>query len=267
MRQRSWLSRCCSRFGRWSLPRPTDPKGSTSFAAGAVLEALLVGFLVGGIVQMAGSDRHFARVEFVGYLLRLRGHPADRLRLGVGGEVPGGRGRDRPRLPHHPGHGAAGEAGLGGFRSLTLVPGRPLPRPDEASVGGSWRSTASSPSPRPPARPSSLPPSSTRRRWPTCCRIRCDRLHRRHGLAGPGEVTSRRLATEAINVEPVGVLVVGAASELFPDAFPDATVWTRVRQRLRIRAACAAVRRTAVAAAHACQALGGTGEGPGHHNC
>jgi hypothetical protein len=39
-------------------------------------------------------------------------------------------------------------------------------------------------------------------------------------------VTSRRLATVAINIEPVGVLVVGAASELFPDAFPDATVWT-----------------------------------------
>lgn len=35
----------------------------------AVLEVLLVGFLIGGIVQMAGSDREFAKVEFVGYLL------------------------------------------------------------------------------------------------------------------------------------------------------------------------------------------------------
>lgn len=38
-------------------------------AAGAVLEAVLLGFVVGGIVQMLGSDRHFARAEFVGYLL------------------------------------------------------------------------------------------------------------------------------------------------------------------------------------------------------
>ena len=43
---------------------------------------------------------------------------------------------------------------------------------------------------------------------------------------GRGDVTSRRLATVAISIELVGVLVVGAASELFPDAFPDATVWT-----------------------------------------
>jgi cytochrome bd-type quinol oxidase subunit 2 len=41
-----------------------------------------------------------------------------------------------------------------------------------------------------------------------------------------GDRTSRRVATVAISIELVGVLVVGAASELFPDAFPDATVWT-----------------------------------------
>jgi hypothetical protein len=39
-------------------------------------------------------------------------------------------------------------------------------------------------------------------------------------------VTSRRLATMAISVELVGVLVVGGASSLFPDSFPHATVWT-----------------------------------------
>lgn len=39
------------------------------FAAAALLEALLLGFAVGGVVQMAGSDRSFARAEFVGYLL------------------------------------------------------------------------------------------------------------------------------------------------------------------------------------------------------
>jgi len=43
--------------------------GRALFAGGAFLELLLVGFLIGGIVQMAGSDRAFARVEFVLYLL------------------------------------------------------------------------------------------------------------------------------------------------------------------------------------------------------
>ena len=41
-----------------------------------------------------------------------------------------------------------------------------------------------------------------------------------------GDAASRRLATIAISVELVGVLVVGLASELAPDAFPEATVWT-----------------------------------------
>lgn len=43
---------------------------------------------------------------------------------------------------------------------------------------------------------------------------------------GRGDVASRRLATVAISIELVGVLIVGAASELFPGAFPQATVWT-----------------------------------------
>jgi hypothetical protein len=41
-----------------------------------------------------------------------------------------------------------------------------------------------------------------------------------------GGATARRLATVAISVELVGVLVVGTASELFPSALPRATVWT-----------------------------------------
>ena len=41
-----------------------------------------------------------------------------------------------------------------------------------------------------------------------------------------GDVTSRRVATVAISIELVGVLLVGTASLLFPKAFPDATVWT-----------------------------------------
>jgi hypothetical protein len=45
------------------------PRGVPLLAAGVLLEALLVVFVVGGIVQMAGSDRNFARAEFVGYLL------------------------------------------------------------------------------------------------------------------------------------------------------------------------------------------------------
>jgi len=43
---------------------------------------------------------------------------------------------------------------------------------------------------------------------------------------GRGGRTSRRVARVAISVELVGVLVVGAASELFADAFPASTVWT-----------------------------------------
>jgi len=41
-----------------------------------------------------------------------------------------------------------------------------------------------------------------------------------------GDVTSRRVATVAISIELVGVLIVGGASELFPTDFQQATVWT-----------------------------------------
>ena len=41
-----------------------------------------------------------------------------------------------------------------------------------------------------------------------------------------GDAASRRVATVAISIELVGVITVGAASELAPVAFPDATVWT-----------------------------------------
>ena len=41
-----------------------------------------------------------------------------------------------------------------------------------------------------------------------------------------GDATSRRVATVAISIELVGVLLVGAASQLFPSAFPAAAVWT-----------------------------------------
>jgi hypothetical protein len=45
------------------------PPGAALIGAAAVLELVLVGFAVGGIVQMLGTDREFARAEFVGYLL------------------------------------------------------------------------------------------------------------------------------------------------------------------------------------------------------
>ena len=41
-----------------------------------------------------------------------------------------------------------------------------------------------------------------------------------------GDARSRRIATVAISFELVGVLVVGAASVAFPNAFPDAAVWS-----------------------------------------
>ena len=43
--------------------------GVPLLVAGGLLEALLVVFAVGGVVQMIGSRHDFARVEFVGYLL------------------------------------------------------------------------------------------------------------------------------------------------------------------------------------------------------
>ena len=45
------------------------PPGRALWAALGVLELLLVAFLIGGVVQMLGSDREFARLEFVLYLL------------------------------------------------------------------------------------------------------------------------------------------------------------------------------------------------------
>ncbi len=45
------------------------PRGVALLAAGLVLEVLLAGYAIGGIVQMAGSDHDLARGEFVMYLL------------------------------------------------------------------------------------------------------------------------------------------------------------------------------------------------------
>jgi surface polysaccharide O-acyltransferase-like enzyme len=41
-----------------------------------------------------------------------------------------------------------------------------------------------------------------------------------------GHETSRRIAYVAISIEMAGVLIVGAASVIFPDAFPRASVWS-----------------------------------------
>ncbi len=58
-------------LGVWTLVlvAADRPPSVPLVAGGALLELLLLGFLVGGIVQMAGTDHDFARVEFVGYLL------------------------------------------------------------------------------------------------------------------------------------------------------------------------------------------------------
>lgn len=55
----------------WTLVSAASnrPPSLHVLAAGLVLEVLLFGFAVGGVVQMAGTDRPFARLEFVGYLL------------------------------------------------------------------------------------------------------------------------------------------------------------------------------------------------------
>ena len=58
--------------------------GAALLAGGAVLEALLIGFLVGGIVQMIESHRVFARAEFVIYLLACVAIPPAAAALGLG---------------------------------------------------------------------------------------------------------------------------------------------------------------------------------------
>lgn len=49
------------------------------------------------------------------------------------------------------------------------------------------------------------------------------------GLAR-GDRTSVRIASVAIVIELIGVLVVGAISYVAPDAFPDKTVWSHFGQ-------------------------------------
>ncbi|HZY01343.1 MAG TPA: hypothetical protein VFE92_17930 [Dermatophilaceae bacterium] len=58
-------------FAGWALISAAMNRRPTLllFAAAVCLEALLLGFVVGGVVQMAGTARPFARAEFVGYLL------------------------------------------------------------------------------------------------------------------------------------------------------------------------------------------------------
>jgi hypothetical protein len=53
----------------FGLVAANRPPGVPLLVGGVVLEALLIGFLIGGIVQMTGSHRQFARAEFVIYLL------------------------------------------------------------------------------------------------------------------------------------------------------------------------------------------------------
>ena len=46
-----------------------NPPALPVFLGGALLELLLIGFAIGGIVQMTGTKQDFSRPEFVGYLL------------------------------------------------------------------------------------------------------------------------------------------------------------------------------------------------------
>ena len=58
-------------FAAWALISAAMDRRPTLllFAAAVLLEALLLGFAVGGVVKMAGTGPNFARAEFVGYLL------------------------------------------------------------------------------------------------------------------------------------------------------------------------------------------------------
>jgi len=58
-------------FAAWALICAASNRRPTLLllAAGVLLEALLLGFVVEGVVQMAESAGQLARAEFVGYLL------------------------------------------------------------------------------------------------------------------------------------------------------------------------------------------------------
>src|SRR6266581_1636562 len=60
------------------------PPGAALLAGAAILEALLIGFLIGGIAQMIGSHRVFARAEFVIYLLACVAIPPAAAAWGLG---------------------------------------------------------------------------------------------------------------------------------------------------------------------------------------
>ena len=51
------------------------PPGRALVVGIGVLEVMLAIFCMGGIVQMLGTDRDFARLEFVGYLLGILAIP------------------------------------------------------------------------------------------------------------------------------------------------------------------------------------------------
>ena len=58
--------------------------GVPLLAGGAILEALLIGFLIGGIAQMVASHREFARAEFVIYLVACVAIPPAAAAWGLG---------------------------------------------------------------------------------------------------------------------------------------------------------------------------------------
>lgn len=60
------------------------PPGTALFVGAGVLEALLVGFLVGGVVQMVRTDHTFSKGEFVLYLLACVAIPPIAFLWGVG---------------------------------------------------------------------------------------------------------------------------------------------------------------------------------------
>jgi hypothetical protein len=60
------------------------PPGRALFVAAGVLEAMLVGFAVGGLVQMVQTDHAFSKGEFVLYLLACVAIPPIAFLWGVG---------------------------------------------------------------------------------------------------------------------------------------------------------------------------------------
>ena len=193
-------------------------------AVAALLEVGLLVMLVLGLAGLGHITDPTEKATFVAYLVSLPLIPVGTSLLDDQGEVALGDGLDGRRGVRRRRDGPA---------AATDLERQWLNRPAGPSVARAWcssSSTPSSPSPPPAAPCCRSPATTTGRRSPT-----------RSRRSPPWSTSSRpgaslrggrwvRVGVWACTFELVGVLVVGTASYLVPDAFPDKTVWSHFGQ-------------------------------------